>query len=142
MPEANVHDRRTVERIYPPDSFDHDSRMNAVVKTEILHGIRITSPPDANGNFSLTRTSHHVAEQDPEGDAVFVFSYHYQSDDTLMQGPDYGGPEEKSGASRGSEDGSAAYDVFISRVIKAARSADFKSAIGFHESRLEGFHGG
>jgi hypothetical protein len=142
MSKVNVHDRLTVERIYPPDAFDRDSRMNAVVKTEIVHGIRITSPPDANGTFSLARTSHHVAEQDPEGDAVFVFSYQYQSDDTLMQGPDYGGPEEKSDASRRSEDGRAAYDVFISRVIEVARSANFKSAIGFHESRLEGFRGG
>jgi len=142
MPEVNVHDRLTVERIYPPASFDRDSRMNAVVKTEIFHGVKITSSPDANGNFRLTRTSHHVAEQDPEGDVIFVFSYHYQNDGTLIQGPDYGGPEERSDASRGSGDGGAAYDTFINRVIEAAKSADFKSAIGFHESRLGGFHGG
>ena len=104
MPEANVHDRLTIERIYPRDAFDRDTRMNAETKTEVLHGLRITSSPDANGVFSLARTSRHVAEQNPEGDVVFVSPHRYQSDDALMQGPDYGGPEEKGAASRRSED--------------------------------------
>jgi hypothetical protein len=142
MPEANIHDRLTIERIYPRDAFDRDTRRNAETKTEVLHGLRITSSPDANGVFSLARTSRHVAEQNPEGDVVFVSPHRYQGDDALMQGPDYGGPEEKGAAARASQDANAAYDMFISRVIEAAKSADFKSAIGFHESRLEGFHGG
>ena len=142
MAQANVHDRLTIERLYPRDAFDRDSRKNAHVKTEILHGVRVMSAPDANGDFSLARGSRHVAEQNPEGDAIFVFPHHYQGDDALMQGPDYGGPEEKSDASRGDQDSGTAYDMFINRVIASARSADFKSSIGFHESRLEGFHGG
>lgn len=142
MPDANIHDRITIERIYPRDAFDRDSRMNAEVKAETLHGVKITSSLDANGKFSLTRSSRHVAELNPEGDVVFVFPHRYQGDDALMQGPDYGGPEEKNDTSRAGEGSSAAYDMFVDRVIEAARSADFKSAIGFHESRLEGFHGG
>src|SRR3954467_14386180 len=142
MAQANVHDRLTIERLYPRDAFDRDSRKNAHVKTEILHGVRVMSTPDANGDFILARTSRHVAEQNPEGDVVFVSPHRYQGDDALMQGPDYGGPEEKGAAARASQDANAAYDMFISRVIEAAKSADFKSAIGFHESRLEAFHGG
>ena len=142
MAQANVHDRLTIERLYPRDAFDRDSRMNADVKTEILHGVRVVSAPDANGDFRLARASRHVAEQNPEGDVIFVVPHRYQGDDALMQGPDYGGPEEKSDASRGGQDGGTAYDMFINRVIASARSADFKSSIGFHESRLEGFHGG
>ena len=142
MVQANVHDRLTVERLYPQDAFDHDSRLNAEIKTDTLHGVKIMSPPDANGKFRLARASRHVAELNPEGDVIFVFPHGYQGDDTLMQGPDYGGPEEKSDPPYGSADGSTAYDRFISRVIEAAQSADFKPAIGFHESRLEGFHGG
>ena len=116
MVQANVHDRLTIERLYPRDAFDRDSRMNADVKTEILHGVRVMSAPDANGDFSLARASRHVAEQNPEGDVIFVFPHRYQGDDALMQGPDYGGPEEKSDASRGGQDGGTAYDMSALRL--------------------------
>ena len=119
MPEANIqpHNRAGV---YPRDAFDRDTRRNAETKTEVLYRLRITSSPDANGVFSLARTSRHVAEQNPEGDVVFVSPHRYQGDDALMQGPDYREPEEKGAAARASQDANAAYDMFISRVIEAA----------------------
>ena len=116
MAQANVHDRLTIERLYPRDAFDRDLRKNADVKTEILHGIRVMSAPDANGDFILARASRHVAEQNPEGDVIFVFPHRYQGDDALMQGPDYGGPEEKSDASRGGQDSGTAYDMSALRL--------------------------
>ena len=96
MPEANIHDRLTIERIYPRDAFDRDTRRNAETKTEVLHGLQITSSPDANGVFSLARTSRHVAEQNPEGDVVFVSPHRYQGDDALMQGPVMEGPRRRA----------------------------------------------
>jgi hypothetical protein len=142
MIQANIHNRLTVERFYSQDAFDRDSRLNAEIKTDTLRGVKIMSPPDANGNFRLARASHHVAELNPEGDVIFVFPHGYQGNDTLMQGSDYGGPEEKSDASVETRDSGTAYDQFISRLIKTAKSANFKPAIGLHEERLEGFHGG
>ena len=141
MGQANIHDRLTIERIYPREAFDRDSRLNSDVKTDTLHGVKIASKLDAGGNFRLARASRHVAEQNPEGDVVFVFPHSYRGEDSLMQGRDYGGPEERGRLStEGCE--SSAYDRFVARVIEAAQSADFKPEIGFNESRLEGFHGG
>jgi hypothetical protein len=142
MAQANINDRLTLERLYPREAFDRDSRLNAEIKTEILHGLKITSAPDETGAFRLTRASRHVAELNPEGDVVFVFPHGYRGDDALMQGPDYGGPEERKQAPSGGQDAGTAYDRFIDQVVEAAQSADFKPAIGCRESRLEGFHGG
>ena len=142
MAQANINDRLTLERLYPREAFDRDSRLNAEINAHILHGLKITSPPDQTGTFRVTRASRHVAELNPEGDVVFVFPHGYRGEDALMQGPDYGGPEEKGSASPSSEDGRTAYERFLDRVIEAAQSAAFKPAIGCRESRLEGFHGG
>jgi hypothetical protein len=140
MAQANINDRLTLERLYPREAFDRDSRLNAEVKAEVLHGLKITSAPDSSGAFRLVRASRHVAELNPEGDVVFVFPHGYRGDDALIQGPDYGGPEERKEAPSGGHD--TAYERFIDQVVEAAQSADFKPAIGCRESRLEGFHGG
>jgi len=142
MADANIHDRLTIEQVYSSETFDHDSRLNAEIKSDTLYGVKILSEPDSNGNFRIARASRHVAEQNPEGDVVFVCPHGFAGDDTLMQGADYGGPEERSEQPDQSHVRSAAYERFITRVIEAARSANFKPEIGFHESRLEGFHGG
>ena len=125
MPEANIHDRLTIERIYPRDAFDRDTRRNAKPRPRFCTASESTSSPDANGVFSLARTSRHVAEQNPEGDVVFVFPHRYQGDDALMQGPDYGGPEEKGAAARASQDANAAYDTFISQGDRGCEISGF-----------------
>ena len=62
MTRSNIHDRLTIKSIYPRDAFEVDSRRNAEIRTGILHGLKITSPPDANGNFGLCQASRHIGE--------------------------------------------------------------------------------
>ena len=45
MTRSNIHDRLTIKSIYPRDAFEVDSRRNAEIRTGILHGLKITSPP-------------------------------------------------------------------------------------------------
>src|SRR5215211_161813 len=133
MGQANIHDRLTIEKIYPLEAFDQDTRQNAEIKATTLHGLKISSCPDSNGNFKIARGARHVAEQNPEGDVVFVFPQGFGGDDALMQGADYGGPEERSGHPYEGHHRSLAYEQFIARVIEVAQSADFKPEIGFQE---------
>ena len=142
MSRANIYDRSTIERLYPQAAFDRDARLNDDAKTQILHGLRIVSPPDVKGDFDLVHASHQVGELNPEGDAVFVYPHLRHGYDALMQDPDYGGPREKCDALAQAQIQVADYEAFIGRVIETAKSVDFKPAIGRHEDRLRGFHGG
>jgi hypothetical protein len=40
MPKANIHRRRTLEEIYPPDAFASDAAQNGGVPSEVLNGVR------------------------------------------------------------------------------------------------------
>ena len=143
MSRANINDRSSLERLYPRNVWAQDAGRNADAKAEVLHGVRIASPVDENGDFDLVRASHHVAEINSEGDVVFLFPQMGDDYAALMQKEtDYGGAEEKGDALGKVEDKDQEYSAFIDRVIEAARSAKFKPAIGRGEERLRGFHGG
>ena len=142
MTKASIHDRITLERLYPKDMFNRDSRLNAEATAVKLHGVKILSACDANGEFQVAPATRHVAERNPEGDVVFLFPQGLQRNDRLMLSPDYGGAEPDRGASPEEVSASPGYEEFIDRVFEAARSARFKPAIGSHEERLKGFHGG
>src|SRR5918998_2344853 len=92
MPEANINDRSSVERLYPRDDFDRDAGENADAKATVRRGLRIVSPVDRDGRFSAERGSRHVGESDPEGDAVFLAPFLAQADASLRPGMTYGGP--------------------------------------------------
>ena len=142
MCRVNVYDRSAIERFYPRDAFDRDSRRNADARAAVWYGVSIVSSPDANGDFDLARASHHVAEHNPESDVVFVFPHNWRGNDAWMLDPDYGKPQEKGDALAATQDEGDGYDAFVDRIIDNAKSAKFKPAIGFQESRLRGFHGG
>ena len=142
MCRVNIYNRSTVEQVYPRGAFDRDSRVNSEAKAVVRHGVRIISSPDANGDFDLARASHHVAEHNPESDVVFVFPHTWRGHDAWMLDPDYGKPREKGDALAAIRDEGDYYDAFVSRIIDNAKSAEFKPAIGFRESRLRGFRGG
>ncbi|MDQ4061558.1 MAG: hypothetical protein M3145_10730 [Pseudomonadota bacterium] len=143
MSRANVNDRSSLERLYPRDVWAQDAGKNAVSKAEVLYGVRIVSPVDANGDFDLVRASHQVAESNSEGDVIFLFPQMGDDYAALMQKEtDYGGAEEKGDALEKLGHKDQEYNAFIDRIIEAARSAKFKPAIGRGEERLRGFHGG
>jgi hypothetical protein len=72
MATANVHDRRSVEIVYPATKFDRDSAINDRPDAEVLHGVRVLSVPDEHGNFELSPATKHVAEA---GDTAFLVPY-------------------------------------------------------------------
>ncbi len=143
MSRANINDRSSLERLYPRNVWAQDAGRNADAKAEVLHGVRIASPVDENGEFELVRASHQVAEINSEGDVVFLFPQMGDDYAALMQKEtDYGGAEEKGDALERVRHKDQDYVAFIDRIVEAAKSAKFKPAIGRGEERLRGFHGG
>lgn len=139
MAKANINDRSSFERIYDRHTFEQDAASNARSKATVVHGVKILSAPDADGQVEISRASHHVAEGNPEGDTIFVpaFSLH---DSTAADGNTYAG----SAAPTANAPGEAAdeYRSFIDDVVTAAKQGHFKPDIGRGEERLKGFHGG
>ena len=142
MPEANINDRSSVEGLYPREDFDRDAGENADAKATVHRGLRIVSPVDRDGRFSAERGSRHVGESDPEGDTVFVAPYLATGLAPLRGTDAYGGPTDTDVAPGGGGRKDQDYQAFIDRIIEAARAAEFKPAVGRHEDRLRGFHGG
>ena len=142
MPEANINDRSSVERLYPRDDFDRDAGENADAKATVHRGLTIVSPVDRDGRFSAERGSRHVGESDPEGDTVFIAPFLAQGFAPLQGTDAYGGSAEMGAAPAGSGEKDQDYRAFIDRIIAAAKAAEFKPAAGRHEDRLRGFHGG
>jgi hypothetical protein len=139
MAAASIHDRSSVERLYPRHDFEREAGENADAKATVQRGIRILSPVDDQGTFTAERASRHVGERDPLGDTVFLAPFAHAAltqSDTAYGGPDETG-DGPATAVRGDH-----YETFIERIINAAKSARFKPHIGKDEERLRGFHGG
>lgn len=142
MPDADIHDRSSLERLYPREHFDRDGGENSDAKATVHRGLLIVSPVDQNGRFSAERGSRHVGESDPEGDTVFVAPFLVQDYGPLQQAGAYGGPAETGDALAAVERKAQDYQAFLDRIVEAAKAAEFKPAIGRHDDRLRGFHGG
>ena len=119
--KANINDRASIERIYPPDTFAVDAAENQKQPAnELIKGVRIASPPDENGAFELGPAAQHVGE-DP-GTAFLA-------------------PYRPAGTEAGaSSHPHAGYDEFVDRIIEAARElADTAQASpGPGDPRLQG----
>lgn len=139
MAEANVNDRSTIERAYDQATFEQDAAWNARSTATTVRGVKILSAPDAQGRIELAQAAQHVAEGNPEGDAVFVPAYRLH--DTIeADGNTYSG----SAAPVPDRPGEAGDDYrdFVDRILKAARNGRFKTDIGFGDDRLKGLRGG
>ena len=142
MPEANINDRSSIERLYPREDFEREAAENSDAKATVHRGLKIVSGVDQEGRFSAERGSRHVGERDPEGDTVFVAPFLAHAYAPLQQSDTYGGPAEAGDALSATARKADDYVAFIERIIAAAKAAEFKSAIGRQEERLRGFHGG
>ncbi len=142
MPQANISDRSSLERIYPREMFERDAGRNSVANTPVLRGVTIRSEPDPSGNFELATAKRQTGERDPEGDTVFVPPFLNSGAEMARVGGNAYGGEEQDGARGRAERASEEYGAFIDGLLDLARSVKFKSAIGRKEERLKGFHGG
>lgn len=141
MPEANINDRHSVERLYPRADFERDAGENSDPKATVYRGLRILSSVADGGAFRAERGSRHVAESDPQGDTVFLVPFPMRSEAPPAQVSTYGGMAQGGDAPAGDQRAHD-YRTFIDRIIEAAKTAEFKPAMGRHETRLRGFHGG
>jgi hypothetical protein len=132
MPKANIHDRSTIENAYTRAAFARDAARNALASSEIVHGVRVGSAPDANGWFQLQRTARHVGEpQSPD----FLAPVH-RAAELVDQG--------RTPSQAGKAEPQAGYGEFLSDIVTAAKRYGFRpeDAPGRTEPRLRGFRGG
>ena len=121
VPPANIHDRRSIERIYPPEAFAVDAAENQrQPANELVRGVRIVSPPDESGAFELDPAARHLGE-DPS--TVFL------------------APCRPTGTkAHASTDPDRGYDEFIDDIIAAAQqfAATARPSPGPGDPRLHG----
>ena len=114
MPTANIHDRRSIERIYSRDDFAVDAAANQQQPAnEFLRGVRIVSAPDAAGIFEVEPARHHVGEI-----AGLVFLTPFRPLVTA----------ETVARNTGSDKPRTGYDAFIDAIIAAAPRFGFQAA--------------
>jgi hypothetical protein len=142
MPDANINDPASIERLYPREDFERDAGENARDKATVHRGLVIVSPVAADGRFSAERGTRHVGEADPEGDTVFLAPFLTEASAPFQQDNAYGESAEAGGPQAISAQKNDDYRTFLDRIVTAARAATFKSPIGRNEERLRGFHGG
>lgn len=142
MGTANINDRASLEHLYPRERFEQDAARNIAADTSVVHGLLVTSAPDETGAFSAAGLSRHVGEGDPEGDSLFFIPHLHEASEGLATAP-YGGERAKAANVDARIDRRGVdYSRFLDRVLKAVRSAEFKTPIGRGDQRLKGFRGG
>lgn len=121
IPNANIHDRNSIERAYPPEAFAVDAAENQKQPAnELIRGVRIVAPPDANGAFELDPATQHVGE---DFGAEFVAPFRpVGSEAHASADPDRG------------------YQGFIDEIIEAARrlAETARPSPGPGDPRLQG----
>jgi hypothetical protein len=122
MDKANVHDRRSIERIYPPDAFARDAGENDRARIAMLKGVRVVSAPDDNGDFEVSPAAQYSGEV---AGTVFLAPFHRRA--TSEHGA--ANPDPHHG-----------YDEFIDDIIEAAWRHGYRAAAspGPGDARLRG----
>jgi hypothetical protein len=106
---ANIHDRKSIERMYPPEAFARDAAENDRHTAELLHGVRIGSAPDLAGDFELEPAALHAGEVPG---AVFLAPFHRATaNEHALADPD---PHH-------------GYDAFIAEIIDAAQHFGYRA---------------
>jgi hypothetical protein len=121
VPQASIHDRRSVERIYPPEAFAVDAVENQKQPAnELIRGVRIIVPPDDSGAFELAPAAQHVGED---------------------FGPEFLAPYRPAGnEAHASTDPDRGYEGFIDDIVAAAErlAEGARSSPGPGDPRLQG----
>jgi len=106
MAKANIHNRGSIERIYPLEAFARDATENDRPGIALLHGVRIGSEPDQAGDFEIEPASRGTGEVPG---AVFLAPFHRDTPD-------------------GRSDSRHGYDAFITEIIDAAQRFGYCAA--------------
>jgi hypothetical protein len=122
MPTANLHDRGSIERVYPCDAYTSDASQNERQKPAVLKGLRITETADEAGDFSIEPAAGHVGEVPG---AIFLAPFHRVT------------AEENAGAEPDPRQG---YEAFLDEIIGAAQRPGYRAEAspGPGDARLRG----
>ena len=133
---ANIHDRASIEQVYPHEHFARDVGRNSDAKAVVLHGVRILSGLDGAGEFTVVEASRHVGEDTGDAEGIFLCPFLVTAADAAAERPGYDQSEAAPGAHQ--REKPSDYDAFIDRVIQAAKSAPSRAAPGRGDERLRG----
>ena len=134
MERANIHDRGSIERVYPRAVFEQEALSNTRGKASVLHGVRINSAPDGTGAFDLVRAAHQVGEDERSASGVFLCPFAHQH--ATLEAPEArAGSTDRLDALASVRDD---YDVFIDKVVATARTVHFDPSPGPGDPRLRG----
>lgn len=134
MPHANIHDRASIERVYPRALFENEANANSQAKADLLKGVTILSSPDAEGAFELQRASRHVGEQSKNAGDGGIFISPFAQEPITGVRADYPATAG-SGAPAGDRD---PYRRFIDRLVAEALRAKIDPSPGPGDARLRG----
>jgi hypothetical protein len=120
--KANIHDRRSIERVYPLDAFARDAAENDRPDAGLLHGVRIGSAPDRAGDFEVEPASRHAGEVPG---AVFLAPFHRATANEHAPAD----PDPHHG-----------YQAFVGEIIDAAQQFGYRAETspGPGDPRLKG----
>jgi hypothetical protein len=124
MGKANIHDRASIERIYPPDVYASDASQNERRKPALLKGVRIAAGADEKGDFTIDPATQHASELVGAG-ALFLAPFHRVT------------AEENAAADPDPRQG---YEAFLDEIIEAAQRFGFRAEAspGPRDLRLRG----
>ena len=130
MAKANIHRRRTLEEIYPPDVFASDAAQNGRVPSTVLSGVRILSAPDAAGDFDFERATQQIGEA---ASASFLAPHRREE---RIQDAGRDSPTTVSA----DPDPRAGYEAFLADIVAVAERFGFEpeASPGRDEPRLRG----
>jgi hypothetical protein len=122
MPTANIHDRGSIERIYPRDAYASDASQNDRHHPAGLRGVRIAEVADGAGNFAIEPAAHQAGEVPG---AVFLAPFHRAT------------AQENAAAEPDTRHG---YEAFLDEIIEAAQRPGFRpeASPGPGDARLRG----
>jgi hypothetical protein len=107
MVNANIHDRASIERVYPSEAYASDASQNERRKPATLKGVRITAAADEHGNFTIEPAAQHAGEA-AGGAAVFLAPFHRVT-------------AAENAAAAADPDPRQGYDAFLDEIIEAAQ---------------------
>jgi hypothetical protein len=130
MAKVNVHDRRSLERAYPPEAFASDAAENGRTESGSRNGVRILCAPDAAGDFIFEPARQQIGEA---GTHAFL-APHRREDRIVDAGRD--SPATQSAR----PDPQEGYAEFLAEIIAAAQRFGFRpeDSPSINEPRLQG----
>jgi hypothetical protein len=126
MPTANIQYPDSLEHVYSRDAFAIDAAQNGQMTSQVIHGVRILSAPNASGYFDFERASQLAAEAKS---STFLAPYRREAKLTDAERDSTTPPDPRDG-----------YEDFLADIIVAAQQFGFKPerSPGCNEPRLQG----